>query len=246
MGLALRILGALMAGVALVASVGALHYGVGQGALGLVQEPQHSFAPAGWQAIAADRPVRVLLLGTSLTASGTWDAALQAQLSACRPGGVVVERLARPGANSAWGRDALDLRLQTGPAPDLLVIEFTINDASLWHGMTLGKSHARHSDMLAMAQQAGIAATWLSTMSPAFGREAWERPGQTAYRAAYADLAHDQGAGLIALTPVWQALTPAARAAAMPDGLHPTDAAMQAITTPALAANLAAVLCGAG
>lgn len=243
-GMLVRILGACLAGLALAASVSALHHGVGQGAFGLVQEPEESFPPFRWQPPAADRPARVLLLGTSLTAGGSWDAALQQTLSTCRPAGVVVERLARPGANSAWGQEALAERLQTGVVPDILVVEFSINDSSLWRGMTLDRSAARHSEILALAQQAGVT-VWLSTMSPAFGAKAWQRPGQVAYRAIYQDLARRTGAGLIAMAPAWQQLSPQARREAMPDGLHPVDPAMTGITVPALVANLSPILCPA-
>lgn len=246
-GTAIRLLGALVAGAALVLSVGGLHYGVGQGFLGLVREPQESFAPQRWRSVPPDRPARLLLVGTSLTARGSWSDGVQMQLSACRPGGVLVERLARGGASSAWGEAALGERLARAGAepPDLIVIEFSINDASLWHGMTLGKSRSRHAAMLDLAAQAGVP-VFLATMSPAFGREALERPGQMAYRAAYPGLARDHGAGLIAMVPRWTALDAAARRQALPDRLHPTDAAMEAVAVPALVEALAPVLCAAG
>ena len=244
-GLTGRVLAALAAGAAFVVSIGALHYGVGQGTLGLVSEPVESFPPVRWQKLPADRPARVLLLGTSLTAGGVWTDALQAELSACRPEGVVVERLARPGANSAWGQEALSQRLAAGSPPDLMVIEFSINDASLWRGMTLGKSHERHVGMLTLAQRAGVT-VWLSTMSPAIGAEVLERPGQVAYRAAYVSLARSHDAGLIAMVPAWMALSPEARGRALPDNLHPTDAAMIDIAVPALMAALLPVVCPAG
>lgn len=234
----------MAAGAAFVASIWMLHHGAGQGVLGLVEEPEESFPPFRWQSPPEDRPARVLLVGTSLTAGGRWSDALAAELSACRPGGVVVERLARPGANSAWGQEALAQRLQTGETPDLLVVEFSINDASLRRGMTLGKSEARHREILTMAAQAGVP-VWLSTMSPAFGFKAWHRPGQVAYRAAYQDLARSAGAGLIAMVPAWTALSAPARAAAMPDDLHPVEAAMREIAVPALVASLSPVLCPA-
>lgn len=237
-----RLVAAVAAGVSLAASVGALHHGVGQGTLGLVQEPVAGFAPVRWPAIPVDRQARVLLLGTSLTRNGDWPQALEARLAACRAGGVMVERLAKPGANSVWGQGALRERLAQHPAPDLIVVEFTINDASLFHGMTLGKSRDRHVEILQAAETAG-SAVWLATMNPAFGREALERPGQTAYRAQYADLARANGAGLVAVVPGWRALSAPDRAFALPDGLHPTDAAMAQITVPALAAALAVVLC---
>jgi lysophospholipase L1-like esterase len=124
---------------------------------------------------------------------------------------------------------------------DFVIVEFTINDASLWHGMTLDKSRDRHREILKAAVAAGLP-VFLATMSPAFGREALERPGQVAYRALYPDLARAEGAGLIAMVPGWQALTPDERRAALPDGLHPTDAAMAQVAVPALTAALVPVL----
>ena len=232
--------------LAVAALVAGLAFGLGHGAVqvafGLVEEPVVDRAPAGLRPLPVGRSVRVLILGTSLTAGGSWTAALERQLAACHGGPVVVERLARPGANSAWGEGALRDRLAAGPDPDLLVIEFSINDSSLWRGMTLGASRARHEAMLGMARAQGVP-VWLATMSPAFGRKAWERPGQVAYRALYADLATTQGAGLIAMIPAWTTPNAKDRTRLMPDNLHPTDEAMQALAVPALQRALSAALC---
>lgn len=237
-----RILSALFAGMVFAVFWGGLTKGVGHATLGLAIEPQESFAPFRWEVVPADRPIRVLLLGTSLTHRGDWPMALQAQLSACRAGGVVVERLAMPGANSVWGAQALKERLANGPLPDALVLEFSINDASLWHGVTLAQSDAQHRAILQLAQRATIP-VWLATMSPAFGQNAWERPGQVAYRALYHDLAKEQGVGLISLAVAWQSLPAIERAAALPDGLHPTDTSMVDVAVPAIAKALAAIFC---
>ena len=232
--------------LAVAALVAGLAFGLGHGAvqvaLGRAGEPVADRAPAGLPPLPAGRPVRILILGTSLTAGGSWTTALERQLAACHGGPVAVERLARPGASSAWGEGTLRDRLVAGPAPDLLVIEFSINDSSLWRGMTLGASRARHEAMLTMARAQGLP-VWLATMSPAFGRKAWERPGQVAYRALYADLAAEQGAGLVAMVPAWTAPDAEGRARLMPDNLHPTDAAMRALAVPALQRALAAALC---
>lgn len=239
-----RLIGALGAGalLALVWAVG-LH-GFGRDVLRLASEPRADVVPRTSFIPPADRPVHVLLLGTSLTAGGDWAHALERQLAACHRGGVVVERLAKPGANSAWGARVLAVRLVEAPIPDLLVVEFSINDASLWRGITLEQSRARHEEMLMAAKRAGIT-VWLATMSPAFGRKALERPGHLAYRSLYHDLALANNAGLIATTPAWQALSPDDRMAALPDDLHPTDAAMVAIAVPAYASALGSVVCGA-
>lgn len=233
---AVGLIGGMIGGLAVVG------HGLGQQSLGLVQEPTAGISPA--KVLQAGRPVRLLLLGTSLTTESL-RAQLEQQFSGCRTSGVVVERLAKPGANSAWGEAALRARLATGPAPDVMVVEFSINDSSLWRGMTLTASRARHEELLRMAGQAGVT-VWLATMSPAFGRKAWERPGQVAYRALYADLARSHGAGLIAMVPAWQALPGPERKHLMPDGLHPTEAAMAGLARPALVAALAKQVCDLG
>lgn len=237
-----RVISALLAGMVFALFWGGLTKGVGHATLGLAQEPKDSLAPFRWGSIPAERPIGILLLGTSLTHRGDWPMALQAQLSACRAGRVVIERLAMPGANSVWGAQALRERLANAPLPDALVVEFSINDASLWHGVTLAQSGDQHRAILQTAQGASIP-VWLATMSPAFGREAWERPGQVAYRALYQDLAKEKGVGLVSLAYAWQTLPADDRDAALPDGLHPTDAAMVKITVPAFAKALSAVFC---
>ena len=213
------------------------------------REPVADLSPVSMPDRGGAGPVHIVLLGTSLTDTGGWAEALAHDLSACRAGGVsggvMVERLAKPGANSAWGEEVLRNRLAHGPVPDAMVVEFSINDSSLWRGMTLAASRARHEAILQMARQAGVP-VWLATMNPAFGRKAWERPGQVAYRALYADLAPARGGGLIAMAPVWQALPGPERQRLMPDGLHPTQAAMIRFAVPALAKALGPLVCDQG
>lgn len=200
--------------------------------------------PARQQIIApqaASAPVRhVLILGTSLTSRGTWVAALEKQLRLCNPD-LTIERLARAGASSTWGLAALRERLKQ-PAPDLIIIEFSSNDSSLRHGFPLWVSRARHQAILAEAKAAHMT-VFLATMSPAWGRKGWERPGQDRYRALYRDLAQEQGLGLIDTIADWNALPDAQRALWMPDNLHPTNEGMSAIIVPAFAAALRPLVC---
>jgi lysophospholipase L1-like esterase len=183
---------------------------------------------------------RILLLGTSLTARGDWPEALQAELARCAPG-VRVERLARAGGASGWAEGALTYRLGADP-PRVLVIELSINDASLWHGVPLFLSRARHLRMIAAARAAG-AVVFLALLNPAFGANGWERPGEARYRALYRDLAAETGAGLIDSDPFWRGLSDEARAAAVPDGLHPTGAAMREGALPAYIEMLRPIVC---
>ena len=214
--------------------------GLGQG--GVIHEPLTDLLPRRLSGVPQKDHSRVLILGTSLTAKGRWTDVLAARLSLCHLAGVTVERLAKSGANSVWGEGALRQRFASGQVPDALVIEFSINDSSLWRGMPLSASYDRHKSMLALAQQAGVP-VWLATMSPAFGYKAWERPGQSAYRRGYARLADESGAGLIAMVPDWLSLPISERNRLIPDGLHPTEEAMERIAVPAITRALAPALC---
>lgn len=223
---------------------GAYAYGVLGRFLPRAGDPATNLQPVSLRSdsLGAQAPLVALILGTSLTAGGDWVYELERQLAACRRAGVRVERLAKPGANSAWGAGALQRRLAAGPVPDILIAEFSINDSSLWRGFSLTKSRVHHDDIIATAARAGVP-LWLATMTPAFGAKAWQRPGQVAYRTLYADLARQHGVGLVAMAADWAALAPQDRKTMMPDGLHPTDAAMVKLAVPALVRALGPAVC---
>ncbi|GAB4387672.1 SGNH/GDSL hydrolase family protein [Albidovulum sp.] len=187
---------------------------------------------------------RLLLLGTSLTRRGDWPDRLRERLGECAAGPVRVERLARAGAASDWGLAALRERLSRSgaQAPDLVIVEFSGNDAALAHGFPLFMSRRNHLAIIRAARDAG-AAVILATMSPAWGWNALERPGQDRYHAIYRDLAASEGVGLVDTIADWRALPAERLRAAVPDDLHPTDEAMAAITVPALAEAVGAILC---
>ncbi len=181
-----------------------------------------------------DDSYRILILGTSLTSRGDWPELLQEQLSACAAGSVLVERLARAGSASGWGLSALRNRLSASDAniPDLLIVEFSGNDASLARGYPLFVSKRNHRKIIQLARNAGVAVI-LTTMSPAWGQNAFERPGQERYHALYRDLAASGDVGLIDTIPEWRALSSRERRAAVPDGVHPTPDSMAKIAVPA-------------
>lgn len=182
----------------------------------------------------------VVILGTSLTARGSWVADLQAELSTCAPD-LTIEPLASPGASSRWGRGAL-IQLLRSRTPDLLIVEFSGNDASVKNGFPLSLSSHYHRQIIRRAQERGMTVI-LATMSPAWGQKAWARPGQGRYHALYRDLAKELGTGLIDTIPQWQTLPDADRKAWVPDDLHPTEEAMRAITLPIFAAALTPYVC---
>lgn len=187
---------------------------------------------------------RIAILGTSLTSRGGWVKLLEEKLNRCADYPVQIEKLARPGASSRWGLASLRDHLERsgGRAPDVLIVEFSGNDASPYNGFPLVYSRRYHEKILDIARANGIA-VFLATMSPAWGRNAWERPGQARYHALYRDLAREHGTGLIDTIDDWTALSETERDALVPDGLHPTDTAMRAMIVPAFAAALHPIVC---
>lgn len=191
----------------------------------------------------AGRPLRLAVLGTSLSHRGDWPDRLAAGLAACREAGAGIRRVARPGASIRWGEGALGAALE-GP-PDLLLMEFAINDASLAHGASVAGAAARLSAMLERAAAAGVPVLLMS-MNPAWGRERWERPGHAAYLALYAQAAAAGRAGFLDTIPAWRALPAGRFAALVPDGLHPSPEAMAEVQLPALLAALRPRVCDPG
>lgn len=199
-----------------------------------------------------DETAHVALLGASLFHRGSWAQTLADRLSACRPASVMVHKVTLPGASSAWGRGQVERVLAVAGAarvPDAVVISLSVNDASLWRGVPLAESRANHAALIAAFRARGVA-VYLATMSPAYSAlwpapitKGLVRPGQASYKALYRVLARQTGAGLIDDAPRWRALERAELRAAMPDGLHPTNAAMVRVAVPAFADVLSARFC---
>ena len=227
-----------------LAVAGAAIAGLGYGLVGAA--PTASVGrvalPVGWPKPLPAAHHRILLLGTSLTRRGDWPELLEERLRQCATAPLMVERLAQAGAASGWGLEALRARLAEAPAPTIIVVEFSGNDASIIHGFPLFVSRHHHREILQHARDAG-ALPILATMSPAWGWKALARPGQRRYHALYRDLARSEGTGLIDTISDWRALPLAARRQALPDNLHPTPAAMEAITVPAFEAALRPLVC---
>jgi lysophospholipase L1-like esterase len=185
---------------------------------------------------------RVAIFGTSLTNRGNWVARLEARLKTCNPL-LTIEAISRPGASSRWGIDRVAKALDAAEAPyDIVIFEFSGNDASLMNGFPLFISRRLHREMIAMVR-ASDAIVFMATMNPAWGRDAWERPGQNRYHALYRDLANTLDIGLIDTITDWRSLSNDMRITLVPDGLHPTDAGMAMITIPAFEAALRPIVC---
>lgn len=191
-------------------------------------------------------PLRIVVLGTSLTERARWPQELGRALSACSGREVAVLPVAKGGAGSEWGRGQVDRVVAA--APDLVLIEFSINDADLCDGVSLARARDNHSAILdALAAARPSAQPVLMTMSPAFGLRGWLRPWRSDHEAQYRQMAAERDIGLIDLVPVWTralAEAPAGPRDLMPDGLHPRPEAVTAVALPLMRLQIGAVLPG--
>ncbi len=200
--------------------------------------PQHRFSekevlPPG------QGPIRIVALGTSLTRNGLWPDDLASALIACSGRPVLVTRIAEVGENSAWG--LTQVQAVTALQPDLVLIEFAINDADLRDGQNLDAALDAHQRLLdALATAAPAARPVLMTTNRAFGLRGLMRPWLSAHYEQYRRLAAARHIGLIDLAPLWAAAPATGQDGVplLPDGLHPTDAAVARVAFSSLVTEL--------
>lgn len=181
----------------------------------------------------------IVAFGTSLTARGGWQAALETAVQSCLGHEVKVISVAKPGANSDWAVD--NIRSVIACEPDVVVVEFSINDASLLRGVSRDKSRANVSQIIAelRAYRGNVDVVLLAT-SPAWGWRGWVRPMLDRYYDQLAAIAAEKDVGFVDLRPAWQKDCKAA----IPDGLHPDPVTFGAILSPAVANAICKVRTG--
>jgi len=183
------------------------------------------------QAFQLKPPLRILVAGTSLTASYDWPA----RLSDCADQPISVSRVARAGAASDWGVRQADTIV--AKRPDIIIIEFSVNDADLRHRISLRESARNHRDLIrSLRAELPEVRIVLMTMSPAHGLRRLLRPRLPAYYRLYRDLAEELDTGLLDIYPRWLAVPRAARE--QQDGLHPSQTMAAQMILPALGSYL--------
>ncbi len=194
-------------------------------------------------ALPAGAPLRIVAMGTSLTAHYGWPDQLGAALTACMGRPVEVGVMARGGVGAQWGLD--HVAMVAAMAPDIVLAEFAINDADLRLMTRLSTSAATHRRLVTDLRAAlpGVPVV-LMTMSPARGLRALLRPNLAAHYANYRVLADELDTGLVDLYPRWLARPDPA--AGMGDGVHPLRPVAAGMILPVLTPYLATLAGGAG
>ena len=195
--------------------------------------------------LAAGRTQTVVVYGTSLSTPeyGPWVAQLRAWLNARYPGRAVVIDSGMSGSHSTAGLANLESRV-LAYRPGTVFLEFAVNDAA---NISVAESKANLNTLidriLAAKPETEIIVQTLNA--------AWDVPGglQSAtarakladYYQGYREVAAARGLLLVDHYPAWAGLQqkdPATFHAYVPDGIHPTAAALAVMMTPRLQAAL--------
>jgi acyl-CoA thioesterase-1 len=190
--------------------------------------------------LTSGQPQKFVFFGTSLTEGGTWNRHLTERLNEKFPGLISSVNTAKGGETSVWGLANFSDRV-LAHRPDVLFMEFTINDAVARFEISLEES-ARN--LIAMrdrlSDELPSCEVILQIMNPVIDRPA----GHTGHRgklATYCDqwraIAAERGLALIDHWPNWSSLLesnePEFRRL-VPDGLHPEDEGYRRIVMPEL------------
>jgi acyl-CoA thioesterase I len=188
------------------------------------------------QAAPADG-LRIVAFGTSLTTRANWPDDVLARLRACAGPAIVMIRHARPGAGSDWA--LTQAATVAGHDPDLVIIEFAINDADRLDGVSVEQSQRQHLDLIrALRERAPRAAILLLTTNPVARRARLKRPTLRQYYDTYPMIADRTGAGVVDGYRRWLAVSGWSKD--VPDGVHPLPAAESAVLAGPLADAIAA------
>lgn len=188
--------------------------------------------------------VRIVAFGTSLTARAIWPQEVEGLLDRCLAAGAEITRVARPGANSDWG--GTQVGNVVAGRPDLVIVEFAINDSDLLDGLSRGRSRSNHEALIGAFRAQGAAVLLVAT-NPVGRLAALKRPLLPAYQDLYPALAQDMVTGFFDGELRWRQF--AGWRSALPDGVHPDPAVEAQLFAAPIAAMIGRALgadCGPG
>ncbi|XHR27660.1 MAG: SGNH/GDSL hydrolase family protein [Chthoniobacteraceae bacterium] len=190
--------------------------------------------------LQAGKQQTVVVYGTSLTIRGEWTKAVNQYFDKLFLGQVTYFNGAKAGMDSNWGVANLKDRVLSRN-PDLVFIEFSMNDAAKKNNISLEKSAANLDSMVKALRQRNpqvdiviqtMNIAWDSPKTPEknYGSE---RPDLNAYYDVYRRYAHEHNLALVDNYPVWQNMWNENREAyqkAVTDGIHPHGRPSVAVT----------------
>lgn len=194
------------------------------------------------QKIAAGLQQKILVYGTSETASGLWPSRMTGLLNAAWPGGATLVNRGASGMASDYGITNLNAQV-IAAAPDVVFIEFAVNDAVARFDIPVSKAKANLEAMITGIQAAlPNCEIILQVTNPVIdrpqGNDGW-RPQLPYYEQVYRDAAAAHGLILVDHHAAWQGILDVneddfAYYDVVPDGLHPNVAGEETYLIPVL------------
>ena len=185
-------------------------------------------------------PQRIGLFGTSLAAGGAWVSQMESAVNTAYPGLVTWINSAGSGKASDWGVTNLQTKV-IDRNPDVVFIEFSVNDAAVVLHVSRAQALANLSSMVSRIRTARpTCEIILQVMNPVDRRDTdtySPRPGLALYQQDYRSFAATNGLQCIDHRPAFQALLDEgsdAYCGFVPDGLHPCAEGFARSLTPVL------------
>jgi len=193
---------------------------------------------------AKSESIRIVAFGTSLTAGQLWPAELQKSLSICLNQKVSVSIVAKNGATSAWGR--VNVSRVISEHPDVILIEFAVNDSSAQRLMSKFASALNMEVILtSIRRELPNARIFIMKMNPSRGIRGALRFRRPAFEAAHEKLAAAMNVQYIDLSGYWRLIPPDVLKKYIPDGLHPLPSVSAGMIVAPLTDAVAGRRCGA-
>lgn len=195
--------------------------------------------------LAAGKPQHVVIFGTSLSKGGAWVTQMKDALERRFPGLVTLTNGAKSGQNSRWGLANVETNV-IAQRPDVVFIEFSINDAVARFDLSLEESRRNLESILDKITSAlPHCEIILQIMNPVVGKPADDRSyrrDQEKYAEIYRDVAKARGLLAIDHTPAWKAVLAEGGEAEFKryvrDGVHPSPEGYAKFVTPTILAAI--------
>ena len=199
-------------------------------------------APAIFRNLESGKPQTVVVYGTSLTHGGAWTIATKRWFEEAYPGNVKFINSGGPGQNSDWGLTNLKAKV-LDHRPDLVIIEFSYNDAHDKFNMPVEKGAENLRKIIETIRSQNPDTTIvLQTMNigwdaPNGNGSLSHRPNLEQYNDNYRAVARELNLPLLDHYVAWKKLKesePKTYQRYVPDGTHPSSAGSMAVTWPAV------------
>jgi len=198
-------------------------------------------APAAFvEKLRAGEPQHLVFYGTSLTSgscSGAWVDLVCNAFKDAFPSLVTHSDSAKKSVFSDWALENLHDRVLAA-APDVLFLEFAVNDAMLTYRLSPAACRRNLKFILDCMQKVRPGCECiLMTTNPCVDEHSEWRPRLSEYYELYREVARERGLRLLDLYPEWlriQVQDAAAFQAFIPDGLHPSSSGCSSVVAPAV------------